>query len=108
MGELGDDPVAVIDRDRVAVARLPARVRDVPAAGASMGVPLGAVTSMPSCGRATCRIGCARMDENALVNQPWVGMIEGRGGETGGVNGEAVGGVAERGGQQIGPPDQAR
>ena len=32
---------------------------------------------MPSCGRAMCRIGCARIEEKALVSQPCVGMIDG-------------------------------
>src|SRR5947199_202920 len=47
------------------------------AAGASISAPIGAETSMPSCGRARWRIGCTRSSANALESQPFVGMIEG-------------------------------
>ena len=77
MGELGDDPVAVVDAHRVAVSGFHPVSVTTPAAGASIGLPIGAETSIPSCGRAKCRIGCVRIEENALVSQPWVGMIEG-------------------------------
>src|SRR4051812_9598552 len=42
-----------------------------------MGLPIGAETSIPSWGRAMWRIGCVRIEENALDSQPRVGMIEG-------------------------------
>src|SRR5213080_1019216 len=49
----------------------------MPAAGASISAPIGALTSMPSCGRARWRIGCTRSAMNALVSHPLVGMIDG-------------------------------
>ena len=49
----------------------------MPAAGASISAPIGADTSIPSCGRARCRIGCTRSAMNALVSHPLVGMIDG-------------------------------
>src|SRR6266513_1256268 len=39
----------------------------MPAAGASISMPIGAETSMPSCGRARCRIGCTRSRLLALA-----------------------------------------
>ena len=49
----------------------------VPVAGATIGVPVGATTSMPSCGRFSCRIGWKRLDMNWLESQPVVGMMLG-------------------------------
>src|ERR671933_2168424 len=48
-----------------------------PAAGASIGLPIGAETSIPSWGRAICRIGWVRIAEKALDNHPCVGMMDG-------------------------------
>src|SRR2546430_7497848 len=49
----------------------------MPAAGASISAPAFAVTSIPSCGRARCRIGWTRMDAKALEIHPLVGMMDG-------------------------------
>src|SRR5881296_3572810 len=49
----------------------------MPAAGASISAPIGAVTSIPSCGRARWRIGWNRSRMKALVSHPLVGMIDG-------------------------------
>src|SRR6266702_1807670 len=48
-----------------------------PAAGASISAPIGAATSIPSCGRARWRMGWTRSRMNALVSHPLVGMIDG-------------------------------
>src|SRR3989442_5300620 len=49
----------------------------MPAAGASISAPIGAVTSMPSCGRARWRMGWIRSAAKALEIHPLVGMIDG-------------------------------
>src|SRR6266436_4202002 len=61
----------------------------MPAAGASISAPIGAVTSIPSCGRARCRIGCTRIAMNALVSHPLVGLVE-RSHEDVGAPGEGI------------------
>ena len=46
------------------------------------------------------------MEENALVSQPWVGMMDGVAASRAECTGEAVRGFLERRGQQVGPADQ--
>ncbi len=53
-----------------------------------------------------CRIGCSRIDEKALVSQPWVGMMDGVAASRWSVLARLSVASLERRGQQVGPADQ--
>ena len=78
MGEPRADPVAVVDLDGEAVPLVVARQHhDAGGRARRSASPVGAVTSMPSCGRFSCRIGWNRLLVNWLESHPAVGMMLG-------------------------------
>ena len=106
MGELGDDAVAVIDRDRVAVARSPspASCTSPPRAPRWRAHRGGDVDPLVRPCDVQNRM---RAHRGERAGQPALRRHDrGRGRQPRGVQREAVGGFLERGGQQIGPSDQ--